>query len=366
MITSIRFLDTHYSGLEEIFPVGNCVGTNSGVVLIAGPNYRGKSALLRMLFTSLSNEAYFREHGISRYWETSGLLLNSLHLADAQEVESGWYDSVSSAEELSKIIRASNQLNVSPDVELETREIRLPGKFVDTKVMSTDSLKRIVAKSRECHDVLEAENAKNIWGYIIPTIEGGDIYLQQFMPSFDNMQRGLVEVTRKEMEFSPDYDGRKVRKRGGGGSPGKKVMYKVETAFDNIHAFFMERKNPINPLFAIDGHDRRVASMVALYTRGNEQAHYMQRAYTHSSEPFDVAEGSQLVVFMDEPTAFLDYRNKYAFRDMLMQVIEKYAPNLQVFVATNDPILIEKTPNGRYIDLYQTPAQSVSEFEAPL
>jgi len=72
----------------------------------------------------------------------------------------------------------------------------------------------------------------------------------------------------------------------------------------------------------------------------------------------EVPRNSQLIVFMDEPTAFLDYDNKYKFRDKINDLLKEFSPRLQFFIATNDPILIEKTPGCRYINLYQKPAGS--------
>ena len=73
MIRKITAINTGYSGLEAVLPQGHELNTNSGLVLVVGPNFSGKTALLRFLDTSLQFDRYFRENGISRWYEEAGL-----------------------------------------------------------------------------------------------------------------------------------------------------------------------------------------------------------------------------------------------------------------------------------------------------
>ncbi len=66
MITSIKILDGGYSGLEQKFPTDLEFDTNSGIVLIVGPNGSGKTAFMRMLATSIRANQYFEANGHSR------------------------------------------------------------------------------------------------------------------------------------------------------------------------------------------------------------------------------------------------------------------------------------------------------------
>src|SRR3989338_8674571 len=73
MIQKITAINTAYSGLEAILPQGHELDTDSGLVLIVGPNGSGKTALLRLISTSLDFERFFREFGFSRFWQEADL-----------------------------------------------------------------------------------------------------------------------------------------------------------------------------------------------------------------------------------------------------------------------------------------------------
>ena len=83
-----------------------------------------------------------------------------------------------------------------------------------------------------------------------------------------------------------------------------------------------------------------------------------------SNKPFaiEVPQDSQLVVFLDEPTAALSYRNRYRFMDRLVETAQKYSPRLQFFVATNDAVMIEHGPQDAFIDFDAEPVTRVSSY----
>ena len=70
------------------------------------------------------------------------------------------------------------------------------------------------------------------------------------------------------------------------------------------------------------------------------------------------------VLFMDEPTIFLDYVNKYYFRDRMLEFGSKYGNRIQFIIPTNDGVLIDGCKgNCKYISFYKTPVETCEKID---
>ncbi|MEK6889913.1 MAG: hypothetical protein AABX35_01870 [Nanoarchaeota archaeon] len=66
MIRNVKILGTGEPALENLFPKNTLVDTNSPHVFVVGPNGSGKTAFLRLLYTSLLNGEYAKRHNETR------------------------------------------------------------------------------------------------------------------------------------------------------------------------------------------------------------------------------------------------------------------------------------------------------------
>ena len=144
----------------------------------------------------------------------------------------------------------------------------------------------------------------------------------------------------------------------GGPDVEKEFLYFGEDPRDNTpgrvsRANVMKYYNQIEDFFE---RGVRRLSIRKIASRGIKNP-YMQQATQEIEtkrgpyQKFDAApsDNDRLIVFMDEPTAFLSYENQQWFRKILMSLLARYSNRLQIFIATNDASLIEKTPGAGFI-----------------
>lgn len=397
MIQKITAIDAQYSRLEARLPVGHELDTNSGLVLVVGPTYSGKTALLRLLETSLQYERHFRENGVSRTWNIlskSGKYLETFQ--HPKKVEDGWYFTFEGIENYLDILTEAlripgfdkkrdikifrnewvNSKEFSDGITRPTYEgkSRTYGHFTPYSAFYAVS-ESAVERLRSLEQLLSKPTDFNVWRYIKSQIAGSQVYLQEFeLPQHKKTQLKMEGSRRSYFEFDPTYDGsllerpenidaerkwwdesaritgKKVRhyvkpEKTVYDSPGQNLADRLNILFKDIDKFFAESLNPqFNP--------RKGTSEEIMDPQSFP-------IWTYESVPKD----AQLVVFMDEPTAFLDYRSAYKFVDRIQEALARYNPRLQIFIATNDGTLIENAPRCSYINLYTQPAQSVDRFE---
>lgn len=382
MIEKIRFLDTEYSGLDKMFPIGGKLDVNSNIVLLVGPNGSGKTGLVRMLASSIRYDRFFGENGISRSYDTNisefGSALSSYveEIGKAKKVEDGWYyfyDCDKIASDLERDPRFDvNRKRDLRQFDNESREY--------THIVSNNGFTAISEHAfnqiKDIKRILSKDNDLNRWRYVKPFFEGGPLYIQEFsLPLDKETQRIHKNEQRSYTEFDPAFDGNiMVRKfffpreieesaarmmgkkveydpnatKRARSSPGQALIDSLDETFENIRKFFEENLNPrFNP---------------NTHSIGERMAPWMHPRWSDEEVP----EGSQLVVFMDEPTVYLDYRNRFRFKDRLEATIATYGDRLQFFIPTNDPILIERLGDARFINLYEQPAVSTTGFKIEL
>lgn len=393
MIQKITAINTQHSGLEALLPVGHELDTNLGLVLIVGPKFSGKTALSRLLTTSLQHERYFREKGISRVRQ----FLLDKHISSFQnpkKVEEGWYFTFEGMDYYfdrlnsfgiqgfdkerdlkyftnewvnSEELRDGHPRPISDGLSLRYGHLTICAAFYAVS-------KKAVKRLKNLEQLLSQPTDLNIWRYIKAQIEGSQVYLQEFeLPQHEETQLRMEGARISYFEFDPTYDGslreppdnayyeqkwweesarisgKKIRHYSIPGktlhdSPGQNLADRLDMMFKDIDKFFIECLNPqFNP------------------RKGTYDEAWDPQAFPIWTYE-DVPKGSQLAVFIDEPTAFLDYKITYEFVDRVQATLAKYKPRLQIFIATNDGVLIENA-RCKYINLYAQPAQSLDRVE---
>lgn len=371
MIRKLKFLDTRFSGLDAYFPIGSELNVDSNVVLIIGPNGSGKTCLVRMLATSLEYNRFFSKEGISKSWKDPishhGCIEEFAKAAvEAKEVQPGWYEGDAyilgyAIKELERDPRFS--LHWKKDVKERER-----GK----NWVSASAIEQF----KNAEKLMKERTEVNRWRYIKPTADENPLYYQQFElpadeesvmkrqqgyntylefnPSFDGnrmvkifpFEREIYETIAKRMGKSCEYDPDAVRRLKN--SPGQTLKSDLEKALAHVEDFFEKKVNP------------------RFHPKTDSVAELMSLGEHPRWRPEPVSSDAQLIVFMDEPTLFLDYKAQLWFRDQILTLTQRHGDKLQFFIPTNDATLIERMSDCCYINLYEQPAKAGSSFSLNL
>jgi energy-coupling factor transporter ATP-binding protein EcfA2 len=339
MIQYLTILDAVEDDLQEKMPAGTRLETDSSIVLLVGPNGSGKTATTRLLYNSLQNEAGYRNTGMSHVLTFIGE--DTLNLDEPTKVGEGYYV----GGELSSIMSQLNKAGYDFDTERDVLSIKveadtkgLPYVFREGDYVSVVS-EGTLFKLRLARDSLNDGSPKNIFGNIQATYDTDSIcHIGIAAKSAPASDEGLE--LEKQGDFHEHHYARfeESWKRQ---TPGMRTREEHATLFERVEAFFEERILP----------------------QGGPQQDNFHRNFlvNNMDEPstYDV-DGIGLVLFLDEPTAFLDYRAKHYFRKRLDELVSRYK-NLQVFITTNDAVMVENH-DGVFLDYYGDQVTSTREF----
>lgn len=344
IVKSAEIINTLHQSkeLHKAFPKGHKVSTDSGLVLIVGPNGSGKTGFLRMVYTANDFKRYFDRNGVSKWWKFYGLDAMSKKIDD--NVKNYRIDEKYKTGSGGKYNRIQFK-----GIETLKNEPRF-GKIDFDKIFDIDGAREVLSQARE---VLSEDTDINHCGYAkLDISDGGPVYNDIILTSWGNQIHGtrLSESGRMNGINYGDFSPNDARV-GFSKSNGIYAKRTLKEGFERVDAFFDERKIPIfytlEPFLG--------------YCRVDEDGEFIQKD-DPKAMGLNVPEDARMTLFFDEPTVFLDYDNLYWFRDKIAKTLDKYGKNLQIFISTNDPILIEKTNGYGSINLYNRPATSGGKF----
>lgn len=341
--------------LKRKFSSELMLNTDAPIVVVVGPNNSGKTAVLRLLATSLEFFRYYRTNGISKFWEVdSGRIPKNViaRLREVQEMPEGWFqftESIKSFEimctrigipiDIRKYLRKFENPLLPPTGSL-VLERRYP-EIHYTVFWAINAEGRELVLSLE--KKLKESTDQNVWGFVKPTIAiGGEIFTQYLglQKEHDSLHEER-ERSKLQSEF-----------RNNGGpfsdwqSPGLAQNEHLKCFLKSIRAFFRKHRNPIweKKDFSREGRFR------------------FRESFLEEGEKFEkVSRGARLCVFMDEPTIYLDPVNRLKFIEQILKLIEQFPGRVQFFIATNDDLYPYLQTHAVYIDLYpKSPVSSTS------
>lgn len=369
MISTIQVLHPGTASLEEKLPKGHVIDVANSLVLLVGENGTGKSGFLRLLKTSLEYAQWF--HGthpfeaidISRitfdgdkynvqkrkkefhpfFPNVSKLLFdyripepnNHLYPQNKQFVAYFLPNVISDPEGIKNVLHFYKtvypDLPFDPDVDVMEVDYTYDslGKQVHAKahVLSRERLAEICGM---IGTAAKEDRPVNRWGFLLPQPEN-NIYHQCYASYIPVVQtRGDRTGNAAYIDNHFTFQLNDFTRKKSTGQMTKNVVQKI---FKNIERFFTDYVNPTGKLTPSEAEE--LLEIV----------------------PGEKRNSSRLLVLMDEPTSTLSYRNKYQFRDTLLELAQRYAPRLQFFVATNEPVLIEHT-DCLFLDFDTTPVEA--------
>jgi len=363
MISQLEIVNARYSGLEQRFPQSLRLDLNPEINLLVGPNYSGKTALLRMLATSIGFEQYYLKNGISRYHnyfavndleDTSKIHEDLTKAREGNSYMKDWFVAPYGIRG-SRFQFLCKLYGIDINQEEDFRKYNPDPSRIDLYISreARDKLLTLDTKLREPTDL-------NIWGFVKAHVAGdGDIFFQHFDLPYDEYieGEGLIYGERNHMRYVDFRFNTRYNSLPGETidipSPGAGLFKKLSGFFEtNITKFFEDQVN------LVWGRQRIVYDRLLAPVTG----HTTEYAGFKLQER--VSKNGRLCVIMDEPTIFLDARNKFRFQELIGNYLEKYPDRLQFFIATNDYALIKGLEGRcRFLNLYEIPAVSSMEFD---
>jgi hypothetical protein len=407
MIDNLKVVQRLQDGLEDKLPLDHTIDTSSPIVALYGRNYSGKTAFLRMLATSIHNHS-LATHGVNPILElrtdvrlpqatlggvmgcTFGSLLDMVSDSDFQgkitdcelgvytfvvrnhQLEQAWVSTEHCTPDSSTDVYSTFQRKFSDDHWYRLKEENVLGllKFVAQhelaeihygkdffggegaefhEVFFNETVRDFLSNLRS--NVNHALDAQDEWTYLHPTPDGRILYTLELGDIVSVRNSGEMQGHQRYTWFNPIV---------APASSGKKLQSQYARLFEDVKRFFEE--GYVERFCPVPEPNLKLEDMRLL--KGDEVTAYQQR---RKQEDWDrryqvVEEDANLVITLDEPSAFLDPRNVIQFRDDLAQLSEQY-DRLQIFLASNDIWLLQHLPDKtRYIDFYSTPIKSVTDL----
>ncbi len=403
--------------VQQKLPLGYRLELDPGVTLLVGENGTGKSAFLRLMYTSILHSTYYRLNGHTpeqNFFDTrlidsfrGGVRSYELDELDGfkkgreyyefNPQRSQYFDSPRKMGRLSfeKFDKAMKKLEkINPSIKWKHIGKRVLVKVEDDRCINDGIyfLKEDVdTLVREVHKTRVPASDKNIFRHL-KIVDPNPLY--PLRPVFTNVipcdtDDGKNPESLEPAFFSP-YKGNH-----GAISPGSNAKEKFESDFKKIDAFYhrfsptiksTERYSRNNPLqseqdetvyFDLDritdfvlGRDQvnrrvwsprdRLKTVNFLLNSGQIK---LDACSIGEQIGFLIEDDAEAVVLLDEPTNFLSYRNKKRVLERIRE-FEQTHPNSYMLIATNDSTLIDN-PGDKWklLDFDQTPVKVKSFLE---
>lgn len=379
VIKSIRILEQKEGKLADKLPTGLVLDTDAPIVTLVGENGAGKSALLRMISTSLDTArgyavreelvAYAKTHPFLGYLHgiedpatdstlerenpklVERLLFQKKYYPDkyaesTRELANAYMDS-SEQSRLEKLLREEPCTHFTSDSpDLEDRHTLGETALLETEYLDinniatirTANVEKIRALRRKILALAPKKTEKAKWGNCVVDVESlPNTYVAHYAPS-NPFARFEDEDAYKQSQRDEYYVFQKER----GNSSGQQTQTEWAALYKKIVDFFEE-----GVCFEFSRPQRI------------QKKHWNSRG----GDPIppkltkEQQASARLVVLMDEPTTSVDMLSRRRLVLEMQEVAQKYQGRLQFIVATHDENFL--VPQSKCVNFYKTPVASV-------
>lgn len=136
--------------------------------------------------------------------------------------------------------------------------------------------------------------------------------------------KGSVEIPIGHLVYNPQFKASRQP------SSGQRVMEEFECHFKTIDRFFTKGELPMEQYL-----------LNRMVPHGERR---IQEALRNVPKFLKIPPDAHLAFFVDEPEVYLDVSNQGEIRKTLFELVDKYKPRLQLFMATNSTDLIRAAP----------------------
>ena len=373
MIHDLKVIHPGFEGVNSRFPLGHVIDINSSLVMVVGPNGAGKTGFTRMFYDSIRANRYFEDNGISmiggKIDDFSRIINTGIFGSDVlidEIVSSGdhsrelkpneWMPFNGFNNNLGDILYGFPHLGFDASKHL-VKDVEYKGeRFSGSSFDSSESIEEVgdlisqdfVMGIHSLEEMLRADSIENRWMYMQPALASPNTYVMEIIPHIgsENMYDHVESSLRKRAFHSFDFSHMSQHTSEGDErymSPGNSVLDQFRRGFEDIRTFFDEKKLPIY--------------------ENTTEVHNGIKIVDYE----DVAADAELLVFMDEPTNYMDMVNKRRLKRMIVEEIEKRGSRIQFVMTTNDEGMFDCYSEARVVNLHHEPAQSqrLSEFSIP-
>ncbi len=361
----IKPLNVYEPCLEEKLPLGRQLEIKPGVTLVVGENEKGKTAFLKLLYSSLINSFYFEEKKLPYF------LREFYSLEEERDLEE---EDMEILERFRPAVNWRKTGSLKRQIQKEFGKDKPKNRFVYLEITEDMPLYPFMFSSRDPNPDEETHEDCKIDERRMFRLKRWSHYGQERSPGYNQFNDILSFLAQAECFYN-----RWSKVRFEVSWPMVYGRHELSIWVENEWLERMEKENKGLDKEAIGKylHGRNIHAddvkkvgkpikQGRLWTQPSSLTNLLKN---ENCVPYIkqilVPDNAEALVLIDEPTNFMSYRVKYDFLRRLRNFSSRF-PNAHILVTTNDAVLIENPVEGwRYLDFNESPVKVKDKVEKP-